>query len=138
MAPEIFPGKVSNVRVDWYSFGVLLKEMVTDECAYHQTLSNKSSGIRNIIQQKDPASRLGADSNIRKYRFFQRIIWVSVEALKLTPAHVPVPSEPPRHPKPFHPDKLADVRALTSTKDQTVLEVFLFVNLETFDQTPAL
>ncbi|KAM4034541.1 LOW QUALITY PROTEIN: protein kinase C delta type-like [Anomaloglossus baeobatrachus] len=107
MAPEILAGKEYNAGVDWHSFGVILKEMVTDQCAYHQTLDDKSSGIRNIIKQllqKDPASRLGVNGNIRKHKFFQRINWVSVEVLKLPPPHIPacqqnlettVPAHPP-------------------------------------------
>ncbi|KAM4034544.1 LOW QUALITY PROTEIN: protein kinase C delta type-like [Anomaloglossus baeobatrachus] len=129
MAPEILAGKEYNAGVDWYSFGIILKEMVTDECAYHQTLDDKSSGIRNIIKQllqKDPASRLGANGNIRKHKFFQRINWVSVEALKLPPPHIPVPSEPRHRPKPFHLDKLeaAEVGALISAQDQALFKGF--------------
>ncbi|XP_077123815.1 protein kinase C delta type-like isoform X2 [Ranitomeya variabilis] len=125
MAPEILAGTEYNVGVDWYCFGVILKEMVTDECAYHQTL-DKSSSIRNMIKQllqKDPASHLGANGNIREHKFFQHMDWLSVEALKLSPPHVPVPSEPHHCPKPFHLNKLeAVVVAFISAKNQALFE----------------
>ncbi|CAJ0931621.1 unnamed protein product [Ranitomeya imitator] len=99
MAPEvqtiIFPGKEYNAGVDWYSFGVILKDMVISECTYHLTLEEASSGIDDIIKQlleKDPARRLGVHGNIREHVFFQCIDWVSLEALKVPPPHIPVVS----------------------------------------------
>ncbi|XP_066454872.1 ribosomal protein S6 kinase beta-1-like [Eleutherodactylus coqui] len=45
MVPEIIAREEYNAGVDWFSFGVILKEMVTDECAYHQTIDDVSSRI---------------------------------------------------------------------------------------------
>ncbi|XP_044152253.1 protein kinase C delta type-like [Bufo gargarizans] len=131
IAPEMLARKEYNAGVDWYSFGVILKEMVTSDCAYHQTIDDASSGIKNIIRKllrKDPARRLGVNGNIRKHRFFQRMDWVSVEALELPPPYTPEPTEPRHRPKPFHLDRLeaAEVRTSISAADQALFEGFSF------------
>ncbi|XP_066457728.1 protein kinase C delta type-like [Eleutherodactylus coqui] len=136
MAPEVRRREEYNAGVDWFSFGVILQEMVTDECAYHQTIDDISSGIKNIVKQllqKDPARRLGVNGDIRKHKFFRRIDWVQVEALKVTPPYTPEPSNPNHRPRPFHVDKLeaAEVRAPISAQDQALFEGFSFDNLET-------
>ncbi|XP_044155570.1 protein kinase C delta type-like [Bufo gargarizans] len=131
IAPEMLARKEYNAGVDWYSFGVILKEMVTSDCAYHQTIDDASSGIKNIIRKllrKDPARRLGVNGNIRKHRFFQRMDWVSVEALELPPPYTPEPTEPRHRPKPFHLDRLeaAEVRTSISAAHQALFEGFSF------------
>ncbi|XP_073526529.1 protein kinase C delta type-like [Phyllobates terribilis] len=94
MAPEIQDMKEYNAGVDWYSFGAILKEMLTSECNYHPTLfEDSSSGAKDIIEQllqEDPVQRLGVSGNIREYPFFQRIDWVSVESLRMAPPYIPV------------------------------------------------
>ncbi|KAM4045325.1 protein kinase C delta type-like, partial [Anomaloglossus baeobatrachus] len=143
MAPEIFPGKEYNAGVDWYSLGVIIKDMVTSVCTYHLTLDEASSGIDDIITQllqKDPARRLGVNGNIREHRFFQCIDWVSVEALKVPPPHIPVPTKAPHRSRPYHLDKLEAAEAKKSplsAKDQAMFKGFSFVNLENLDKTPA-
>ncbi|CAJ0962591.1 unnamed protein product [Ranitomeya imitator] len=95
MAPEIFPCKEYNAGVDYDSFGVILKDMVTSECTYHLTLDEASSDTDDITKQlleKDPARCSGVHGNIRQHVFFQCIDWVSVEALKVPPPHIPVTS----------------------------------------------
>ncbi|XP_044156861.1 protein kinase C delta type-like [Bufo gargarizans] len=134
IAPEMLARKEYNAGVDWYSFGVILKEMVTSDCAYHQTIDDASSGIKSIIRKllrKDPARRLGVNGNIRKHRFFQRMDWVSVEALELPPPYTPEPTEPHHRPRPFHLDKLeaAEVRTPISAADQALFEGFSFCQL---------
>ncbi|XP_040294303.1 protein kinase C delta type-like [Bufo bufo] len=134
IAPEMLARKEYNAGVDWYSFGVILKEMVTSDCAYHQTIDDASSGIKNIIRKllrKDPARRLGVNGNIRKHRFFQRMDWVSVEALELPPPYTPEPTEPHHRPRPFHLDKLeaAEVRTPISAADHALFEGFSLCQL---------
>ncbi|KAM4034535.1 LOW QUALITY PROTEIN: protein kinase C delta type-like [Anomaloglossus baeobatrachus] len=132
MAPEIEAGKEYNAGVDWYSFGVIMKDMVMGKSTDHQILNDKSSGIGDILKQllqRDPALRLGATGNIRAHRFFQCIDWVSVEALKMPPPHIPVPSGPHHRPKPFHLDRIeakaaAMLRTPISVKDQALFKGF--------------
>ncbi|XP_069810040.1 protein kinase C delta type-like [Dendropsophus ebraccatus] len=98
VAPEILAGKEYGAGVDWYSFGVIINEMVTGESEFHPTLFKSShSGVKNIIMQllrKDPAQRLGVKENIRGHFFFRHIQWDSVEALRMPPPHIPEPTEP--------------------------------------------
>ena len=41
-----------GVGVDWYSFGVILNEMITSKCTYHPTLfATTRSSAENIIKE---------------------------------------------------------------------------------------
>ncbi|XP_044130314.1 protein kinase C delta type-like [Bufo gargarizans] len=90
VAPEMRAEEEYGVGVDWYSFGVILNEMITSQ-------GRTRSGAKDIIKKlllRDPAKRLGVHGNIRGHHFFQHIDWVSVEALQMPPPHIPVPSIP--------------------------------------------
>ncbi|XP_044132960.1 protein kinase C delta type-like [Bufo gargarizans] len=89
VAPEMLAKKEYGVGVDWYSFGVILKEMITSQRTYHPARSGAKDIIKKLLQ-RDPAKRLGVHGNIRGHHFFQHIDWVSVEALRMTPPHIPV------------------------------------------------
>ncbi|CAJ0927951.1 unnamed protein product [Ranitomeya imitator] len=97
MAPEILDMEEYNAGVDWYSFGVILNEMLTSECNYHPALFDESSSsAKDIIEQllqEDPVQRLGVNGNVREHHFFHRIDWVSVEALRMAPPYIPVVSK---------------------------------------------
>ncbi|KAM4031859.1 LOW QUALITY PROTEIN: protein kinase C delta type-like [Anomaloglossus baeobatrachus] len=98
VAPEMVARKEYNAGVDWYAFGIILKEMVMGEGIDLEILNDESSGIGDILKQllqKDPSHRLGVNGNIREHMFFQRINWDSVEALKMPPPHIPVVSISP-------------------------------------------
>ncbi|XP_040269968.1 protein kinase C delta type-like [Bufo bufo] len=110
VAPEMLAKEEYGVGVDWYSFGVILNEMITSKCTYDPTQFNTThSSAEDIIKellQRDPAKRLGVHGNIRGHHFFQHIDWVSVEALQMPPPHIPVPSIPQRCSKQFNLDKM--------------------------------
>ncbi|XP_040269675.1 serine/threonine-protein kinase sck2-like [Bufo bufo] len=97
VAPEMLAEEEYGVGVDWYSFGVILNEMITSQCTYHPALFDTThSGAEDIIKElllRDPAKRLGVHGNIRGHHFFQHIDWVSVEALRMSPQHIPVVSK---------------------------------------------
>ncbi|XP_072000658.1 protein kinase C delta type-like [Engystomops pustulosus] len=143
MAPEILAGKEYDAGVDWYSFGVILSDMDTSERPDHPTPDDESSGFDNIMTQllqKDPASRLGVNGNIRQHRFFQRVLWESVESLQVPPPFTFVPPKPPHRALPFHLARLVAAEAKKQplpSKDQAMFKGFSFVNQETLEQTPA-
>ncbi|KAM4038405.1 protein kinase C delta type-like [Anomaloglossus baeobatrachus] len=144
IAPEMLAKEEYNAGVDWYSFGVILNKMITGECQYDPTLFYETnSGAKDIIKQlllRDPAKRLGVNGDIRKHLFFQRIDWVSVEALRMPPPHVPKPTEPLHQPRKFHLKTMEAAEARKcqlSSKDQAEFRGFSFVNLKTFADTPS-
>ncbi|XP_071979541.1 protein kinase C delta type-like [Engystomops pustulosus] len=134
VAPEMEAGEEYGAGVDWYSFGVILNEMLTSKCKYHPALYDaSSSGAKDIIRKllrKDPAKRLGVHRNIRSHRFFQHIDWVSVEALRMPPPHIPVPSTPPCRARPFNLVTMEAAEAIIGPlpeKDQAMFRGFSFV-----------
>ncbi|XP_071995593.1 protein kinase C delta type-like [Engystomops pustulosus] len=139
MAPEVVAEEEYSAGADWYSLGVIINEMVTSSFRYHPSLFDESnSGARDIILQlllKDPAKRLGVNGNIRKHPFFQCIQWVSVEALRMPPPHIPVPPKPCRQLTPFFLDTMEAAEAWKprlSREDQALFKGFSFVNSKTF------
>ncbi|XP_071989139.1 protein kinase C delta type-like [Engystomops pustulosus] len=139
VAPEMLAEEEYNAAVDWYSFGAIVNEMVTGQCQYDPTLFNETNiGAQNIILQllqKDPAKRLGVNGNIREHPFFQRIHWVSVEALRMPPPHFPIPSMSCGHPEPFDLNTMEAAEASMSSlssKDQAEFRGFSFVTSKTF------
>ncbi|XP_073506926.1 protein kinase C delta type-like [Phyllobates terribilis] len=134
IAPEILDMKEYNAGVDWYSFGVILNKMLTSGCGYHPSVFEYfSSGAKDIIEQllqEDPVQRLGVNSNIREHHFFQRIDWVSVEALRMAPPYIPVPTKPKPSFRAHKLDKIqAAEAALSMTPEgQATFRGFSFVN----------
>ncbi|EEB18996.1 cAMP-dependent protein kinase catalytic subunit, putative [Pediculus humanus corporis] len=117
MAPEIIKGLKYNQCVDWWSFGVLLFEMLSgrspfsgcdeDELfwsicnenpKYPRFLSNESLSILNSLLLKDPTKRLGMPDSpagdICEHPFFKYINWQKLERRELVP---------PFKPKMLHP-----------------------------------
>ncbi|KAM4034566.1 protein kinase C delta type-like [Anomaloglossus baeobatrachus] len=134
MAPEMLAGKKYGAGVDWYSFGVILNEMITSKCKYDRALFDEThSGVKNIIKKllrKDPARRLGVQRNIRGHRFFQQVDWVSVEALRMPPPHTPVPTRPHCPPETFRLDEVEAGEARKSSippNKQAAFRGFSFV-----------
>ncbi|CAJ0947028.1 unnamed protein product [Ranitomeya imitator] len=133
MAPEIMAEEEYNAGVDWFSLGVILNEMLTSECSYHPTLfDDSSSSAKDLIEQllqEDPVQRLGVNDNIREHPFFQEIDWVSVEALRMAPPYIPVPTKPKPRFRAFKLDKIQAAEAALSItpEDQAVFRGFSFI-----------
>ncbi|XP_066438436.1 protein kinase C theta type-like [Eleutherodactylus coqui] len=141
VAPEMDAREEYNAAVDWFSFGVIINQMITGERKYHHKLFNEStSGAKSIILQllkRNPAKRLGVNRDIRKHRFFQQIDWISVESLRVPPPHI-LESSKPEHLEPFHLDAVEAAEAKDfrpSPKDQAMFRGFSFSNLKTLLDT---
>ncbi|XP_077117052.1 protein kinase C delta type-like isoform X2 [Ranitomeya variabilis] len=134
MAPEILDMEEYNAGVDWFSLGVILNEMLTSFSTYDPTVFDESSsGAKDIIEQllqEDPVQRLGVHGDIREHPFFQRIDWVSVEALRMAPPYIPVPTKPNPRFRAFKLDKIQAAEAPFSITpaDQAVFRGFSFFN----------
>ncbi|XP_040282379.1 protein kinase C delta type-like [Bufo bufo] len=133
VAPEMLAEEEYGVGVDWYSFGVILNEIITSECTYHPARSGAKDIIKKLLR-RDPAKRLGVHGNIRGHHFFQHIDWVSVEALRMAPPHIPVPSTPQHCARQFYLDRMEAAAAKNGplpSKHQAIFRGFPFVTQET-------
>jgi len=112
IAPEILQGHYYNFSVDYWSFGVLLYEMLTGYSPFHgedeeelfnaiqhndvpypNNISESSISCVKMLLERDPIKRLGMKSSpygrIRKHPFFSRIDWNKIKNKQLEPPFVP-------------------------------------------------
>lgn len=112
MAPEIIKGMKYTHSVDWWSFGVLLYEMligqspfngcdedelfwsICNEQAYFpRFLSKETKQLLLLLLEKSPANRLGVSDSIhgdiRRQPFFRSIDFDRLEAKQLPPPYKP-------------------------------------------------
>ncbi|XP_068611073.1 protein kinase C theta type [Brachionichthys hirsutus] len=153
IAPEILLGQAYDSSVDWWSFGVLLYEMLigqspfhgrdeeelfqsirTDNPVYPRTLNKDSKDILVKLFVREPEERLGVKENIRDHDFFSSTHWNALEKRQVEPPFRPTltsPSDCSNFDKEFINEKprlsCAD-RALINSVDQTMFTNFSFVN----------
>uniref|UniRef100_A0A8C9Z5V4 Protein kinase C n=1 Tax=Sander lucioperca TaxID=283035 RepID=A0A8C9Z5V4_SANLU len=153
IAPEILLGQKYNSSVDWWSFGVLLYEMLigqspfhgrdeeelfqsirTDNPVYPRWLTKDAKDILIKLFVREPEERLGVKGNIRQHGFFSSTDWNSLEQRKVAPPFRPTltsPSDCSNFDKEFINEKprlsCAD-RTLINSVDQTMFRNFSFVN----------
>ncbi|XP_035231916.1 uncharacterized protein LOC118203737 isoform X3 [Stegodyphus dumicola] len=112
ICPEIILGQKYNQSVDWWSFGVLLYEMITgrspfygtdedelfwsicnEEPPYPRYLSKEARHILGLLLVKSPSKRLGMPScpagDIKDHAFFSTINWDKLEKKQIPPPFKP-------------------------------------------------
>ncbi|XP_063857759.1 putative protein kinase C delta type homolog isoform X8 [Scylla paramamosain] len=112
MAPEVIKGQHYNQCVDWWSFGVLLYEMLTgkspfkgcdedhlfwlicnDEPFYPKFLSKEATSILKQLLDKDSTRRLGIPfspyGEITVHPFFKYIDWNKIERKEVETPYKP-------------------------------------------------
>ncbi len=112
IAPEILKGNFYNFSVDFWSFGVLLYEMLTGYSPFHgadedelfrniqfasvkypKDLSEESIACVKAFLERDPIKRLGMESSaygsIKDHRFFRSINWQKLENRQIQPPFIP-------------------------------------------------
>ncbi|KAK5644501.1 hypothetical protein RI129_005801 [Pyrocoelia pectoralis] len=117
MAPEIIKGQHYNQCVDWWSYGVLLYEMLIGQSPFSgcdedelfwsicnekplipRYLSTEANSVILLLLEKDANKRLGnklcPSGDIQDHPFFKPISWERLEARLL---------DPPFKPKLLHP-----------------------------------
>ncbi|KAM9846142.1 protein kinase C theta type [Aulostomus maculatus] len=153
IAPEILLGQKYNSSVDWWSFGVLLYEMLigqspfhgrdeeelfqsirTDNPIYPRWLTKDTKDILIKLFVREPEERLGMKGNIRQHSFFSSTDWNALEQRQVTPPFRPTltsPSDCSNFDKEFINEKprlsCAD-RTLINSVDQTMFRNFSFIN----------
>ncbi|XP_036405232.1 protein kinase C delta type-like [Megalops cyprinoides] len=113
IAPEIFQGKEYSFPVDWWSFGVLVFEMLIGEFPFHgdnvveltisvctetpqypSWINQESKDFLEKLLERDPTLRLGAAGHIRAHPFFENIDWPALEKREVEPPFKPLMEDP--------------------------------------------
>ncbi|XP_052045944.1 protein kinase C delta type isoform X1 [Apodemus sylvaticus] len=153
IAPEILQGLKYSFSVDWWSFGVLLYEMLIGQSPFHgddedelfesirvdtphypRWITKESKDIMEKLFERDPDKRLGVAGNIRAHPFFKTINWSLLEMRKVEPPFKPKVRSPSDYSN-FDPEFLNEKpnlsfsdKNLIDSMDQTAFRGFSFVN----------
>ncbi|XP_063304350.1 protein kinase C theta type isoform X1 [Pelobates fuscus] len=153
IAPEILLGQKYNYSVDWWSFGVLLYEMLIGQSPFHgidedqlfqsirmddpmypRFLSKEAKDLLVMLFVREPERRLGVKGNIRQHCFFEQIDWELLENRKIEPPFKPKvksANDCSNFDKEFLNEKprlsSSDARLINSM-DQDMFKNFSFVN----------
>ncbi|XP_059367408.1 protein kinase C theta type [Carassius carassius] len=153
IAPEILLGQKYGTSVDWWSFGVLLYEMLigqspfhgqdeeelfqsirTDDPCYPRWLSRDARDILVKLFVREPERRLGVKGNIRQHVFFRDTDWNALEKRQVEPPFRPTvksASDCSNFDKEFINEKprlsVTDCIMINSV-DQTMFNNFSFIN----------
>lgn len=151
--PQILQGLKYSFSVDWWSFGVLLYEMLIGQSPFHgddedelfesirvdtphypRWITKESKDIMEKLFERDPAKRLGVTGNIRLHPFFKTINWILLEKRKVEPPFKPKVKSPSDYSN-FDPEFLNEKpklsfsdKNLIDSMDQTAFHGFSFVN----------
>uniref|UniRef100_A0A7N8XIS9 Protein kinase C n=1 Tax=Mastacembelus armatus TaxID=205130 RepID=A0A7N8XIS9_9TELE len=108
IAPEILLGQKYSFSVDWWSFGVLLYEMLVGQSPFHgddedelfesirmdtphypRWINKEAKDLLERLFERDPSRRLGVVGNIRLHPFFKTITWQALENREVEPPFKP-------------------------------------------------
>uniref|UniRef100_A0AAR2L2M7 Protein kinase C n=1 Tax=Pygocentrus nattereri TaxID=42514 RepID=A0AAR2L2M7_PYGNA len=108
IAPEILLGQQYSFSVDWWSFGVLVYEMLIGQSPFHGDDEDElfesirmdtphyprwiTVDTRDMLErlfERDPSRRLGVVGNIRAQPFFKTVNWSALERRETEPPFKP-------------------------------------------------
>uniref|UniRef100_A0A8C8FA33 Protein kinase C n=1 Tax=Oncorhynchus tshawytscha TaxID=74940 RepID=A0A8C8FA33_ONCTS len=155
IAPEILLGQKYTFSVDWWSFGVLVYEMLIGQSPfqgddedelfesirmdvphYPRWITKEAKDLLEKLFERDPSRRLGVVDNIRGHSFFKTLNWPALEKREVDPPFKPKVKGPndcnnfdreflSEKPRLSHTDK-----NLIDSMDQTAFAGFSFINLK--------
>ncbi|CAG2160272.1 unnamed protein product [Oppiella nova] len=135
MAPEIIKGVKYNQSVDFWSFGVLLYEMVVGTSPFHGT--DEEELLWNLLS-KAPEQRLGMPTcpagSIRSQTFFKGVEWTKVEKCQIKAPFIPELSSPfdvsyfDEYFTKEEPNLTPVCPKITQSIDQTLFDGFSYTN----------
>ncbi|XP_045547734.1 protein kinase C delta type isoform X1 [Salmo salar] len=153
IAPEILLGQKYTFSVDWWSFGVLVYEMLIGQSPfqgddedelfesirmdvphYPRWITKEAKDLLEKLFERDPSRRLGVVDNIRSHSFFKTLNWPALEKRQVDPPFKPKVKGPndcnnfdreflSEKPRLSHTDK-----NLIDSMDQTAFAGFSFIN----------
>ncbi|KAG9353229.1 hypothetical protein JZ751_017805 [Albula glossodonta] len=108
IAPEILLGQKYTFSVDWWSFGVLVFEMLIGQSPFHgddedelfesirmdtphypRWITKEAKDLLEKLFERDPTHRLGVIGNLRAHPFFKNISWPALERREVEPPFKP-------------------------------------------------
>ncbi|XP_006907099.1 protein kinase C theta type [Pteropus alecto] len=153
IAPEILLGQKYNHSVDWWSFGVLLYEMLVGQSPFHgqdeeelfhsirmdnpfypRWLEKEAKDLLVKLFVREPENRLGVRGDIRQHPLFREINWEELERKEIDPPFRPKVKSPcdcSNFDKEFlseRPRLSSTDRRLINSMDQNLFKSFSFVN----------
>jgi serum/glucocorticoid-regulated kinase 2 len=111
LAPEVFAGDGYTKAVDWWTFGILIYEMITglppfydenvdtmyqkilnDPLVFPADMSPSAKSLLSRLIERDPTKRLGTNGadEIRKHPYFGTIDWNLLMQKKIQPPFKPM------------------------------------------------
>uniref|UniRef100_A0A4W4F807 Protein kinase C n=1 Tax=Electrophorus electricus TaxID=8005 RepID=A0A4W4F807_ELEEL len=153
IAPEILLGQQYSFSVDWWSFGVLVYEMLIGQSPFHGDDEDElfesirmdtphyprwiTMDTRDMLErlfERDPSHRLGVVGNIRGQSFFKTINWSALERREIEPPYKPkvkAPNDCSNFDQEFLSEKprLSQCeKSLVDSMDQSAFAGFSFIN----------
>uniref|UniRef100_A0AAR2K7A7 Protein kinase C n=1 Tax=Pygocentrus nattereri TaxID=42514 RepID=A0AAR2K7A7_PYGNA len=153
IAPEILLGQRYTFSVDWWSFGVLVYEMLIGQSPfqgddedelfesirmdvphYPRWITKESKDLLEKMFEREPTRRLGVVGNIRAHPFFKTINWSALEKREVAPPFKPkvkAPNDCSNFDREFLSEKPRLSQAdknLIDSMDQMAFAGFSFIN----------
>uniref|UniRef100_A0AAR2M1X7 Protein kinase C n=1 Tax=Pygocentrus nattereri TaxID=42514 RepID=A0AAR2M1X7_PYGNA len=153
IAPEILLGQQYSFSVDWWSFGVLVYEMLIGQSPFHGDDEDElfesirmdtphyprwiTVDTRDMLErlfERDPSRRLGVVGNIRAQPFFKTVNWSALERRETEPPFKPkvkAPNDCSNFDREFLSEKprLSHCeKGLIDSMDQSAFAGFSFIN----------